>query len=202
MRMAQNTTRKAKRMIQRVRNAEAAAPRSGILGSVGIVTSPYVRSRWPTISSMLQLDVKAEKPMSHWTQFGLVAGRETHVDRFDLPKMVDQLIFRSPGSEQTIDAADVRIVFVLSFRDILNPDWIPLVEQHVPDAVLDRSGAIVSMMIHEVVPNGMWLTRGPLIVLRISPGAARPPLGAAVRLLHPRKVPVSAAASGRLRLTC
>ena len=101
----------------------------------------------------LQLDVKAEKPMSHWAQFGLVAGRETHVDRFDLPKMVDQLIFRSPGSEQTIDAADVRIVFVLSFRDILNPDGIPLVEQHVPDAVLDRSGAIVSMMIQEALPS-------------------------------------------------
>src|SRR6266567_5191245 len=67
---------------------------------------------------------------------GICIGK-TELPLFEPSKMLSYLTSRGPRSEQAIHPADIRVVFVLGLRDILDPDRIPIPEQDLGDSALD-----------------------------------------------------------------
>ena len=60
-----------------------------------------------------------------------------------------------------------RVVFVPGIGNIPNPDRIPVVEQHLADALVNFAGPIVSIMAHEASAQRAGFGRDGLIISNI-----------------------------------
>ena len=88
--------------------------------------------------------------MNHRIQFGFIPRRESHVDRFNLPEMINYLFIRRFRGKQTVNTSNVPFVLVLRLRFVPNADRIPFVKQYVANTLLDLLGAFFSMVGHEL----------------------------------------------------
>jgi len=78
---------------------------------------------------------------SHGKQLRTVSGGKAHRVLFDTPEVISDLSLSRARGEQTVDASNVGIVFVLRCWLVQHPDWIPVTKQYESNALLNFSRA-------------------------------------------------------------
>jgi hypothetical protein len=85
----------------------------------------------------LQPHVQPQKLFSEWDEHLWIGVGKTELLGFETREMLCDLTSGRSGRKETIHAADVRIVLILSTGLILDADGIPMAEQELTDGPLN-----------------------------------------------------------------